>query len=235
MSTSFSQAITSKIRAVLSGGKKIPPEASLFAINWFDTRFAPLYHLYNVLAAPRVFRIGGKAFFKAEVTEQISGDPTLARRFLLIVNYPSAGAFLNLLRDPIFQIISLLRTSSVKNFSFCLNLRLEGDQQLKPRDPEKKPSKHTALLHFHGNIPANLQSLIQDHCLTLYFSSRKALALSIESSGKEPEHVPAITDHVLLIEADEKTHLDAFFMDPKFIELSLNWEKFFSAHLRRIL
>ena len=69
-------------------------EGPLFAINWFDTRIAPIYHLYNSLAASRVNKINGKVLFKGKVGKIISGNPAWARKFLLIVNYPSGHQFL---------------------------------------------------------------------------------------------------------------------------------------------
>ena len=45
-------------------------ESPLFAINWFDTRIAIVYHLYNLLAASRVFKIGGKVLFRGNARRQ---------------------------------------------------------------------------------------------------------------------------------------------------------------------
>ena len=77
--------------------------------------------------------------------------------------------------------------------------------------------------------------MLSEHAITLHFSSRKALELSIETKNKGIEKTPAITDHVILLESDDEGTFERVFSDPKFTELSQQWERIFSAHLHRLV
>ena len=127
--------VTKKLRIRIRGEEALL-NGPLFAINWFDTRIAAIYHLYNLLAGPRAFKVGAKALFKGKVEDTIYGNPKLQRSYLLIVNYPSANNFLDLASDKIFQIFSVLRIAAVKRFSFILQQRHHGPQLLKDRTPK---------------------------------------------------------------------------------------------------
>jgi len=126
-----SRDITGSIRAEIVGN---PDDINgpLFAINWFDTKLAFVYHFYNLLAAARVFRVGAKVMFKGKCQQTISGDPEMARQFLLIVNYPSGTKFMDLLADKIFQLTSVFRIMAVKQFSFVFHKRREIHQTPEP-------------------------------------------------------------------------------------------------------
>ena len=99
-------------------------EGPLFAINWFDTRVAFVYHLYNLLAGGRAVSVGANVLFKGKCGETISGNPAWSRKFLLVVNYPSGHQFLKLVSDRIFQLVSVLRIAAVKDFSFVFTNEL---------------------------------------------------------------------------------------------------------------
>ena len=172
-------SITAEIHGELS-----EIESPLFAINWFDTKIAIIYHLYNLLAAPRVFKIGGKALFKGKVQEAISGSTDLARDYLLIVNYPSGHRFLELLGDKLFQVMSVLRMAAVKRFSFVLHHR-HGEPQLLPEGKSViDPSDHYAVLQVrlaeqsNQETPkfdfARLEQLAQQHDSEVFFASQVA-------------------------------------------------------------
>ena len=78
MPSSFvERKITGKMRVRISGDEEVLRNP-LFAINWFDTRVALVYHFYNLIAAPRVFKVGGKALFKGQYQETIYGNPDMA-------------------------------------------------------------------------------------------------------------------------------------------------------------
>jgi len=232
MKTLFSKQITQKISVSLEG-EDVPAGSPLFAINWFDTRLSVLYHFYNSMAASRVFRIGGKVFIKAKVGEQLAGDSTMKRQFLLIVNYPSPEAFLNLTGDLVFQVISLMRTAAVKRFSFCLNKRYEDPQLLKTRFQDHDETKKYAVLIFKGDFAEDLRALAKGQSIELLFSSERALTLAVKK-GEIVEGNTAITEKVFLLRADDEEPLETFFSASEFIDASSSWEDFFAAHLHPI-
>ena len=46
-----------------------PLSEPIFAVNWFDTRFALIYNLYNLLAARSVYSVGGRPLFKGKTRQ----------------------------------------------------------------------------------------------------------------------------------------------------------------------
>ena len=144
--------VTRKMRIRISGDEEVLHNP-LFAINWFDTRVALVYHFYNLLAAPRVFKIGGKALFKGEYRETIYGNPDMQRKFLLIVNYPSANHFLDLVSDKVFQVFSVFRMAAVKRFSFVLDQRHHGEQLLTNRLSNEKKQGSYAVVQMSQSPP----------------------------------------------------------------------------------
>ena len=233
MKSLFSKQIIRKISVSLEG-ENVPAGSPLFAINWFDTRVAALYHFYNSLAAPRVFRIGGKVFMKAKVGKQLAGDSAMKRQFLLIVNYPSPEAFLEMVGDSVFQVVSLLRTAAVKRFSFCLNQRFEGPQLLENRFQDHDKTSKYAVLIFKGEFAEGLRALAQEQAVEVLFSSERALTVSV-TKGDVSEREDPITEKVFVLKANDEESLETFLSDPKFVEASHSWESFFASHLDLIL
>ena len=97
---------------------EIALDEPLYAINWFSTKVAWLYHLYNLLASKSVAKVGGKGFFKGEITQTVLDEAQVARTLILIVRYPSGHQFKALMQRSYFKLVSLLRLQSVKDFSF---------------------------------------------------------------------------------------------------------------------
>ena len=237
---SIDRPIIGSVRVVLEG-EQTALEEPLFAINWFDTRVAPIYHLYNYLAASRAFRIGAKVFFKGETGEPFAGDSDLGRRYLLIVNYPSGERFLDLMADRVFQIIGLLRTLAVRRFSFVLHRRIGGEQLLGARTQSWEKATRYAVLHFHQGEGADatraprerLQEIAQRHRVGVHFSSRRAVTLSVAKGDSPPEPTPYVTENILLFEPGDAGRIAEFFADPGFVDLSASWQGFFAAPIRR--
>lgn len=232
MKSLFSKQLTKKISVSLEG-ENVEPGSPLFAINWFDTRFAILYHFYNSVAASRVFRIGGKVFMKAKVGRQLAGDSAMKRQFLLIVNYPSPEAFLNLVGDRVFQVVSLMRTAAVKHFSFCLNKRYEEQQLLDTRFQDHDQTKKYAVLIFKGDFTEGLKSFAKERSIDVIFSSERALTVAVRN-GDTVDHNAAITEKVFLLRSDDEASLEAFFSCPEFGDVPSSWEDAFAAYLHPI-
>ena len=197
-------------------------ESPLFAINWFDTRIAIIYHLYNLLAAGRVFKIGGKPLFKGKCQKKISGNTELARDYLLIVNYPSGHRLLDLLADKWFQLMSVLRIAAVNRFSFVLHQR-QGEPQLLPKTKTAFDSReHYAVLQIqiphNENNPAKdfdfpaLKQLAGRHEVEVFFASRVAGQVVIAKDNQdESDRLPFVTAVTVLIKASaQKNLLDCF-------------------------
>ena len=236
----ISRQILRNTRVILSGASQKDLETPLFAINWFDTRVAWIYHVYNKLAAARVFRIGGRVFFKGRVGEQVGGNPELGRLFLLIVNYPSAERFLDLTADRIFQVLSVLRISAVKNFSFVLNKRTGEPQLLDSHTQPWNKEEHYALLLFSGRTEdedpfTTLGAITTEAGIATHFSSHKLVTLASESNEGKRSATPHITDRVVLFSSDSKEILANFLSGAALADFLGTTEDFYTAHIDRIL
>lgn len=237
--------ITGSMTAEIQG-KLDEIESPLFAINWFDTRIALIYHLYNLLAASRVFKIGGKALFKGKCLEKISGSPDLARDYLLIVNYPSGHRFLDLLADRQFQLMSVLRMAAVKRFSFVLHQRQGEPQLLSVGKTTFDPNDHYAVLQVR--LPQNekatsasfdfagLEQLVQGHDAEVFFASRVAGQIVINHDKKnEAESLPFETDITVLIKSLTEQNILNCFAANQVESLLPTGAEFFAAPVKRTM
>ena len=195
--------ITGSLRAEIVGN---PDDINgpLYAINWFDTRLAFVYHFYNLLAAARVFRVGARVMFKGKCKQTISGDSELARQFLLIVNYPSGTKFMDLLADRFFQLTSVFRIMAVKQFSFVFHKRREIHGTPEPGKPFDSNDCY-ALLHIDGSDDrtfddrlAELDDIAASHQVEIFFAgSGTGQVVLVDKSGKR-DPMPFITQSTVL-------------------------------------
>ena len=223
-------------------------ESPLFAINWFDTRIAIIYHLYNLLAASRVFKIGGKALFKGAIQQAISGNTDLARDYLLVVNYPSGHRFLELLSDKLFQLMSVLRIAAVKRFSFVLHHR-HGEPQLLPDSKSViAPNDHYAVLQVRLAEQSNqeapkfdftqLEQLAQQHDSEVFFASQVAgrvVLTKAQGTDADADALPFITDVTVLIKSSTAKNVSDCFAADQVKNLLPVGADFFAAHTKRTM
>ena len=212
--------ITGSIRADIVGN---PDDINgpLYAINWFDTRVAIIYHFYNLLAASRVYKIGAKPLFKGKCQQTISGDPEMARKFLLIVNYPSGTRFLDLLSDRIFQLMSVFRIMAVKQFSFVFHKRKELHQTPAAGQPFDSSDRY-AVLHFkestdgsdeggNDNRFSELDDIATSHQAEIFFAgSVTGQVVLVNKSGKQDPMSFITHGTVLLKTTDQQTMAKLF-------------------------
>ena len=203
----------------------------LFAINWFDARPAWVYHVYNFLAASRLTKIGGKALFKGRVAHQLSGDESLARQHLLIVNYPSADHFLNLVADKVFQVFSVLRMVSVRRFSFVMHRRLdEGGRSIGGSEDS------TAVLHFTSHEPAatlrRIEAAAAEADVRVVFVGREAVRVFSESQGNE-NAMEYVTPNTMLLTAANDDVLNSFFTEAPMRDVLAQTPQHYAAILKR--
>lgn len=237
--------ITGSITAEIHGDLN-EIESPLFAINWFDTRIAIVYHIYNMLAASRVFKIGGKALFKGKCQETIFENAELARDYLLIVNYPSGHRFLDLLADKLFQVMSVLRMAAVQRFSFVFHQR-QGEPQLLPDGKSViDPGDHYAVLQVR--LPENdkataadfdfdeLKQLASQHHSEIFFAGRLAgQVLMSKENQSDSDALPFITDLTVLIKSSNAKNISDFFASEQVKSLLPADADFFAAHIKRTM
>lgn len=228
-SDSVERQITSGTKLVLRGTSE-RLNSSLFAINWFDTKPAWVYHLYNLLASTRLKRIGGRAVFKGRVFKKLAGEDSLARQHLLIVNYPSANHFLNLVADKLFLMLSILRIVSVRNFSFVMQHRVDDGLEI------ARDQNSFAVLHFASDDPACVARLLENDAetfgLQLAFFGKQAVTVSNQRRNEE-QTMPFVTPNTVLLAGEQESQLADFFASPTFQEAMLPVGTYYAAALRR--
>ena len=260
MSLSYvERAVTGKVRIRIRGEEAVI-QNPLFAINWFDTRVAFIYHLYNMLAGPRAFKVGAKALFKGKHQRTLYGNPDLQRNFLLIVNYPSANHFLDLASDKVFQVFSVLRIAAVKRFSFVLQQRHHGQQLLTDRTPKDNKQGSYAVVQISASpqnldsanppdttspadLAAAIGSLAKQKNVELFFAGSAAGRVSTVGQDDQESALLAITEHTFVFSASSDAALSDFLVSNEFQSLigisdqsnSLEEGHVFAATLKRMM
>ena len=253
------RAVTRKIRIRIRGEEAVI-QNPLFAINWFDTRAAFVYHLYNMIAGPRAFKVGAKALFKGKYQRTLYGNPSLQRNYLLIVNYPSANHFLDLASDKVFQIFSVLRIAAVKRFSFVLQQRHHGEQLLKDRVPKGSKQGHYAVVQISASpqnsasansieatspvdLASAIGSLAEQNDVDLFYAGSAAGRVSTVAQDDQESALLAITEHTLVFSATSEKALSDLLGSSEFQSLigisdqsnSLEEGHVFAATLKRLM
>ena len=233
--------ITGSIRAQIIGNPE-EVDSPLYAINWFNTRLAFVYHFYNLLAASRVFRIGAKVLFKGKCQQMIGGDAEMARQFLLIVNYPSGTRFMDLLADRIFQLVSVFRVMAVKEFSFVFHKRREVHQT--PEAGQKfDASECYAVLHLKNSANGTFDDRLTDldriaasQKSEIYFAGSMVgqVVLSNSSSGKQ-DPMSFITDSTVVFKAADKETMVILFDSAEMQEFLAAAPGHFASYIKRTM
>lgn len=211
-----------------------------YAINFFNTKLAWLYGFYNLVAAHPARKAGGKAFIKIRHQKTLSGKPENGRQFLLLVHYAEAESFLNLMADKFFQLVSIFRILSVRDFSFVLSQRVDVPdiKKLTPLNVGKE--KTYGLHHFGSKISLEdnmkqIKHLTKNSKVTFYFASVSAAKIVVEENGKEPIEMPFITDNLVLFEADGAEEMEAFILARDYQEFSKTLDHSFIGLYSRVL
>lgn len=228
---------TARLKPFKAGDPLTQP---LFAINWFNTKRAWLYSLYNSLATGPAIKTGAKVFIKAELIRTLQGEPIDRRDMLLIVNYASGGNFLDLLTNKYFQIISSLRRAAVKDFSFVFHRRQGGPERLKTRHQKFDPKKAYAIHHFHSPGPLEpefekIKALASDQKISLHFASEKTAALALETKEGQWNDIPFVTEKLFLFEGNSSAQLEKFLTGKKYQAFTKALDFSYMGLLKRVM
>lgn len=207
------QIITGKVTNNISVLLKSVNDATaldrpLYAINWFSTKTAWMYHFYNFLAYPRVKSIGGKRFFKGKFYQTLHGEEQDSRELLLIVIYPSGNNFKKLMMDTLFKMVSIFRILAVKKFSFGFTQKLFPSNQETTADITKKYAIH----HFRTpqlteSKVKELQEILETAQVRLHYAGAINALLYSQETNKEVEQIPCLMNGIFLLESDTEANL----------------------------
>ena len=202
------------------------------AINWFNTRFMPLYNFYNLVAARSVTRVGGKPVFKGRLTKHIAGDNKDLRTVLLLVRYPSPVNFKNMAENLYFKIVSLLRAMAVQDFTFCLSRVTHADSVPATLDATVSFAAH----HFRGSADTidKVQALADANSIKLDFSSVKTHVLS-SGGAKGTTEIVSLMDGLILLSARDTAELESLFSSSEYKHIIDQTESSFIGLFKRLM
>ena len=208
-------------------------EESIYAINWFDRKRKSLYNLYTTLTGPLALNVGARLHFKGRHIEKIEGDDADKREMLLIVRYPSAESFLKLLANKLFQITSLLRINSVKDFNFGFTKRISPSIG-------KRPKTNSYLVHhFRTNsLPDNfLEQLLEisfSSNTNLYYAGTLAANLVVTRDNLPPSKSPFLMDGILVFESDDAENFSKLLDNAAYRKVKSNFSSNYTAYFKRL-
>jgi hypothetical protein len=233
MPSEISKQVTKDVMVIVRGTTEMDDlDTPLYALNWFSTKRAWMYNLYLRLAVTQVKTVGAFPVFKALVGKTNIGEKELAREQLLIVRYPNARAFLTLAGKKLFQLISILRINSVKDFTFNFTEKITHE----PRPEDFKSRSH--VVHFF-TAPVEMSTAYQTladlaEVKLTYFGQMKAQLLA-QRGSKDPRAVPHLMSTIAVWEAEDTEKLSSFLDLPEVVAFRSRVKDNFVANLDRMI
>ncbi len=215
--------INSKTEVIISPANRgAGIEGPVFAVNWFNLKRPWLYNLYAKLAFPHVLKAGGKVLFKAVVKEPLLSFKELDRGNLLIVGYPSPGAFLSMLSSKLFLLKSVLRVKSVEDFIFGFTTRKDEGEEPRTR-VTPYTGKNKYMVHiFTSGIKAEISQLLPPagsiRNLQVYFYGVTVARVGRRDAEGSITHGPFPMDGIIIWEAGEVSEFQQLMATPSYQE-----------------
>ena len=181
-------------------------DETVYALNWFNTRFAWVYDFYNLVAGRSVTAIGGTPFFKARIVEELHGTTHDLRDVVLIVRYPALTKFKDMLESRYFQLVSLLRIFAVRDFSFGFSKRCDGDLPARCRTEPATFSIH----HFRGDagLIEEITAMSTEAGLEVVFAGRVFAHIATARSGSEWQTTDCVMDAMIVLASPDRSLVD---------------------------
>lgn len=235
-SQSFDQEINKDITvSLVPVNPEITEETSLYAVNWFDRKIKTIYNIYTTLTGPLVLKVGGSLHFKGKHLEKVEGDEVDKREVLLVVNYPKVTSFLSLVANKLFQLTSLLRTNSVKNFNFGFTKRLDESTTI-----GRGGGKGRAYLvhHFRTNQLTEgeviqLTAICEEAQVGLFYAGALAANLEVNRGGKR-QASPFLMDGIFIFRATSRGAFAELLNHDAYKVLKATFDSNYIAHFQRI-
>lgn len=204
--------------SILAHSVDIDLTSDLWAVNWFNTKRPWLYNIYTTLMSPLVGKVGGKLVFKGSFVKKLDGHEKDGRKTLLIVKYPSAADFIDLVSKKAVLFYSILRIMSVERFMFGFTHQLDTNE-IKPQ----KTAKGSPCLvhHFRGEIDIQatfnqLSSIAISNGVDLCYAGKKAATLKRSHNTEGSYEIPFTMDGILVFVAKDEANLQSFYATPDY-------------------
>ena len=210
-------------------------DETVYAINWFNTRSALVYDFYNWLAVRSVRKIGGAPFIKCKLERTLLDDEALRRDVLLIVKYPSLQNFRGMLENTMFQLVSLLRTAAVSEFTFGFTKRQDKGADLPPHNSKAKSV--IGVIQYSGELDSEkLHSLLEKNAdIDLYYSGLIGGEIGTGKQSDGCNRVPCIISGIHVLKAESAQVFDRLIENPEFQSLTQTPKQIYAGLYKRIL
>ncbi len=230
-----------QISVSLAGGNRVtitstdvewPLSNPVYAINWFDTKSLPLYNLYNLLASRSVRAVGGRPHFKGKVTQVLHGHEDDRRDVLLIVHYPTAQRFLDLLTSPYFMIVSMLRMVAVKRFTFGFT----RSRVAKNTQHQRHQDQAYLLHHFRGtDVIDEMLGLSKKAGARVLYAGTLSARVRTGPANNVGQDLLCLMDGIIVIQAADKGVFDEMISSDGYQSAIHRSTSSFIAHIERLL
>ena len=202
----------------------------LYAVNWFSSKIAWVYHLYNMLASRSVKKVGGEGFFKGKIVKTILDQNNSRRDLILIVRYPNGTGFKNLMENTYFKIVGLLRVAAVKKFSFGFTSKqMVSESSL-------KDNLYYVVHHFKTTnkaIYTRFNELVND-TISIKYSGKMVAELYSKKNDKEVTEVPNIMDGIVIYQSKTEGVLLDMIAKSEYQELITTLDSSYIGTVKRI-
>ncbi len=210
--------------------------SNLWAINWFNPKRRWLYNLYTALAVPLAIKVGARLWHKSTFLEKLAGADGDGRKMLLIVEYPSASKFMDLVGIKFFQLISILRILAVEDFIFGFTKRVAPQGLSKNRQAKGAPC---LVHHFRREKDFSkdfndIASAASEKEINLIYAGAKAATLSRTVVEKGITEVPFFMDGIIVFESDNAASLKTFFASELYRKFTSDMENSYAAIFEKI-
>ena len=238
---SITARITANLRVLITALRTdFKLDQPVYALNWFNSRSLWLYNFYNFLAARSVLKVGGVPLFKARVATTLYGDDADHRSVVLIVRYPGISQFKNMLETRYFQLVSVIRSLAVAQFTFGFSTRTDIQDDGEFNQHNRISDSHIYVIHHYrvsdqvSGIAERAAALAATHQLKLAFSSRVSARLYSQKDSRPPVAVETIMDGCMILQADSQSQIDQWVASTGYKQLLATTDSSFVATLNRI-
>ena len=203
----------------------------LYAVNWFSTKIAWVYHLYNLLADRSLTKVGGSPFFKGKIIKTILDQDNTKRDFILIIRYPSGNAFKALMENTYFKMVSLLRMAAVKDFSFGFTSKQLGNES------SLSDNLSYVVHHFkttNETIYSSFNEVLTDD-ISIKYAGEMVAELYSKPVDKEIKEVPNIMDGVVIYESKSEAPILNMIEGKQYQEIIKGLDSSYIGTVKRIL
>ncbi len=233
-----SAKLPGKLKAyIFRDASLLKDDETVYAINWFNTRSARIYDFYNWLAVRSVRKVGGEPFIKCKLEKTLLDDNDLRRDVLLIVKYPSLQNFRRMLENTIFQLVSLLRTAAVSEFTFGFTKRQDKGADLPPHDSKIPTKSVIAVIQYTGEFKSDkLYRLLDKHAdIDLYYSGIIGGEIGTGKQSDACNRVPCIISGIHVLKGENASIFENLIQTPDFQSLTQTPKQIFAGLYNRIL